>query len=52
MKFSRYASRMRPFVPAASQALATENPGGPASEESTTRAKNAIDLDEWARWAG
>jgi hypothetical protein len=35
---------MRPFV-ARNQALATENPGGPASEESIGRAKNAISLD-------
>ncbi|MGI5481246.1 FAD-dependent monooxygenase [Streptomyces lavendofoliae] len=42
--FAAYESRMRPFV-AANQALATENPGGPASEESGTRAKNLITLD-------
>ncbi|MER7106446.1 FAD-dependent monooxygenase [Streptomyces sp. NPDC000229] len=42
--FGAYESRMRPFV-TANQALATENPGGPASEESVTRAKNAIALD-------
>ncbi|MGW6914141.1 FAD-dependent monooxygenase [Kitasatospora sp. NPDC054939] len=42
--FERYEERMRPFV-AANQALATENPGGPASEESVERAKNAIALD-------
>ncbi|MEV3992071.1 FAD-dependent monooxygenase [Streptomyces sp. NPDC049837] len=42
--FAAYETRMRPFV-AANQALATENPGGPASEESLTRAKNAIALD-------
>ncbi|MFJ8646115.1 FAD-dependent monooxygenase [Streptomyces sp. NPDC093546] len=41
--FARYESAMRPFVEA-NQALATENPGGPASEESMTRAKNAITL--------
>ncbi|MFJ2646352.1 FAD-dependent monooxygenase [Streptomyces sp. NPDC087420] len=41
--FSRYEDRMRPFV-TLNQALATENPGGPASEESVTRAKNAISL--------
>jgi hypothetical protein len=35
---------MRPFV-TLNQALATENPGGPASEESIERAKVAIDLD-------
>ncbi|OKK05944.1 hypothetical protein AMK26_07570 [Streptomyces sp. CB03234] len=42
--FAAYESRMRPFV-AANQALATENPGGPASEESLNRAKNAITLN-------
>ncbi|MFE6223952.1 FAD-dependent monooxygenase [Streptomyces sp. NPDC057854] len=42
--FARYEERMRPFV-ALNQALATENPGGPASEESVERAKNAITLD-------
>jgi 2-polyprenyl-6-methoxyphenol hydroxylase-like FAD-dependent oxidoreductase len=42
--FARYEQRMRRFV-ALNQALATENPGGPASEESAERAKNAIDLD-------
>lgn len=41
--FARYEERMRPFV-AANQALALENPGGPASDESVTRAKNAIAL--------
>ncbi|WP_101785989.1 FAD-dependent monooxygenase [Nonomuraea indica] len=40
---ARYEARMRPFV-ALNQALATENPGGPASEESLERAKNAITL--------
>ncbi|MDI3389457.1 FAD-dependent monooxygenase [Streptomyces sp. B-S-A8] len=40
----RYEQRMRPFV-ALNQALATENEGGPAAEESVTRAKNAIRLD-------
>lgn len=40
---SRYETRMRPFVEL-NQALATENPGGPASEESVDRAKNAITL--------
>ncbi|MFC7876638.1 FAD-dependent oxidoreductase [Isoptericola sp. NPDC057391] len=43
--FAAYDRRMRPFV-AANQALATENPGGPASLESMDRAKNAITLDE------
>ncbi|WP_331453138.1 FAD-dependent monooxygenase [Streptomyces sp. SS162] len=43
--FARYEGRMRPFV-AANQALATEAPGGPASEESMERAKSAIVLDE------
>ncbi|MFF7455402.1 FAD-dependent monooxygenase [Kitasatospora sp. NPDC008115] len=42
--FERYEDRMRPFV-ALNQALATENPGGPAAEESVERAKNAISLD-------
>ncbi|MFJ8011834.1 FAD-dependent monooxygenase [Streptomyces sp. NPDC096339] len=42
--FAHYERRMRPFV-TANQALATENPGGPASEESVERAKNAISLD-------
>ncbi|MFD5920998.1 FAD-dependent monooxygenase [Kitasatospora sp. NPDC058201] len=42
--FDRYERRMRPFVDL-NQALATENPGGPASEESVERAKNAISLD-------
>ncbi|MFF9050143.1 FAD-dependent monooxygenase [Streptomyces erythrochromogenes] len=41
--YARYEQRMRPFV-TRNQALATENPGGPASEESVTRAKNAISL--------
>lgn len=35
---------MRPFA-LLNQALATENPEGPASEESIERAKNAISLD-------
>jgi 2-polyprenyl-6-methoxyphenol hydroxylase-like FAD-dependent oxidoreductase len=38
-----YEQRMRPFV-ALNQALATENPGGPAAEASIERAKNAIAL--------
>ncbi|MGW2561110.1 FAD-dependent monooxygenase [Streptomyces sp. NPDC001514] len=42
--FARYEERMRPFV-ALNQALATENPDGPAMEESVTGAKNAIALD-------
>ncbi|MFF3084789.1 FAD-dependent monooxygenase [Streptomyces nojiriensis] len=42
--YARYEERMRPFVDL-NQALATENPGGPASEESMERAKNAISLD-------
>ncbi|MET9481875.1 FAD-dependent monooxygenase [Streptomyces sp. NPDC006638] len=41
--FARYEDRMRPFV-TLNQALATENPGGPAPEESVARAKNAISL--------
>ncbi|MEV7027982.1 FAD-dependent monooxygenase [Kitasatospora sp. NPDC093558] len=39
-----YERRLRPFV-ALNQALATENPGGPAAEDSVERAKNAIALD-------
>jgi 2-polyprenyl-6-methoxyphenol hydroxylase-like FAD-dependent oxidoreductase len=42
--FAAYESRMRSFAEA-NQALATENPGGPASEESAEHAKMAIDLD-------
>ncbi|MFF5900740.1 FAD-dependent monooxygenase [Streptomyces argenteolus] len=42
--FARYEERMRGFV-ALNQALATENPGGPASEASVDRAKNALSLD-------
>ncbi|MFF4950409.1 FAD-dependent monooxygenase [Streptomyces chattanoogensis] len=42
--FARYEDRMRHFV-TLNQALATENPGGPAAEESVTRAKNALSLD-------
>ncbi|WP_031065206.1 FAD-dependent monooxygenase [Streptomyces sp. NRRL WC-3742] len=42
--FAAYEERLRPFV-RLNQALATENQGGPASEESVERAKNAIDLD-------
>ncbi|WP_406317323.1 FAD-dependent monooxygenase [Streptosporangium sp. NBC_01639] len=45
--FARYEERMRPFVEL-NQALATENPGAPASEESVERAKNAISLDSRA----
>ncbi|MGW2273422.1 FAD-dependent monooxygenase [Streptomyces yangpuensis] len=41
--YARYEERMRPFV-TVNQALATENPGGPASEESVEYAKNAISL--------
>ncbi|MEV0677580.1 FAD-dependent monooxygenase [Actinosynnema sp. NPDC050436] len=41
---ARYDARMRPFV-AVNQALATENPGQGASEESMERAKHAISLD-------
>ena len=40
---ARYEARMRPFVEL-NQALATENPGGPAAEESIERAKHAITL--------
>lgn len=39
----RYEARMRPFAET-NQALATENPGQPAPEESMERAKNAITL--------
>lgn len=46
--FAAYETRMGPFVEA-NQALATENPGGPPSEESMTRAKNAITLPGAAR---
>ncbi|SDT51597.1 2-polyprenyl-6-methoxyphenol hydroxylase [Streptomyces sp. TLI_053] len=42
--YGSYERRMRPFV-TLNQALATENPGGPAAEESVERAKNAILLD-------
>lgn len=42
--FAGYETRMRPFAEL-NQALATENPGGPASEESVEQAKNAISLD-------
>ncbi|WP_027927839.1 FAD-dependent oxidoreductase [Amycolatopsis benzoatilytica] len=41
--FAEYERRMRPFVEL-NQALATENPAGPASEESVERAKNGISL--------
>ncbi|MFF2810743.1 FAD-dependent monooxygenase [Streptomyces sp. NPDC058000] len=41
---ARYEERLRPFVEL-NQALATENPGGAAPEESLERAKNAIPLD-------
>ncbi|MET7398794.1 FAD-dependent monooxygenase [Dactylosporangium sp. NPDC005572] len=40
---TRYEERLRPFV-AANQALATENPGQPASDESMAAAKDAIAL--------
>ncbi|MEV6734051.1 MULTISPECIES: FAD-dependent monooxygenase [unclassified Streptomyces] len=42
--YARYERRMRPFV-TLSQALATQNPGGPASVESVAHAKNALSLD-------
>ncbi|MFK0258217.1 FAD-dependent monooxygenase [Streptomyces sp. NPDC090445] len=42
--YADYEQRMRPFV-TLNQALATENPGGPASEESVAHAKNAFALD-------
>ncbi|MFI8854119.1 FAD-dependent monooxygenase [Streptomyces sp. NPDC053499] len=41
----RYEERMRPYA-ALNQALATENPGKGASEESLTRAKNALTLGD------
>jgi hypothetical protein len=41
--FDDYERRLRLFV-GLNQALATENPGGPASEASVERAKNAISL--------
>ncbi|MCC5577214.1 FAD-dependent monooxygenase [Microtetraspora sp. AC03309] len=44
LAFARYEERMRPYVEL-NQALATENPGGPASPESVERAKNGISLD-------
>ncbi|MEX2969101.1 FAD-dependent monooxygenase [Streptomyces sp. C184] len=40
----RYEERLRPFV-GLNQALATENPGQGAAEESIERAKNAVRLD-------
>ncbi|WP_045747413.1 FAD-dependent monooxygenase [Actinoplanes rectilineatus] len=43
--FARYEQRMRGFV-TVNQALATENPGGPPSEESAEAAKSAIALDD------
>lgn len=42
--FARYEARLRPFVEL-NQALATENPSGPPSEESVERAKFAVSLD-------
>ncbi|BDM74306.1 hypothetical protein HEK616_77930 (plasmid) [Streptomyces nigrescens] len=42
--YSHYEQRMRPFV-RLNQALATENPGGPASEASVAHAKSALSLD-------
>lgn len=42
--YAHYEQRMRPFV-TLNQALATENPGGPASEASLGHAKNALSLD-------
>ncbi|MFH8380469.1 FAD-dependent monooxygenase [Kitasatospora sp. NPDC018058] len=42
--YAEHERRLRPFV-RLNQALATENPGGPASEDSVERAKNAIALD-------
>jgi 2-polyprenyl-6-methoxyphenol hydroxylase-like FAD-dependent oxidoreductase len=46
--FAAYNQRMRPFV-TLNQALATENPGGPPTEESVEIAKNAITLDDGGR---
>jgi 2-polyprenyl-6-methoxyphenol hydroxylase-like FAD-dependent oxidoreductase len=43
--FAGYERRLRPFAEL-NQALATENPGGPAAEESIEHAKRAISLDE------
>jgi 2-polyprenyl-6-methoxyphenol hydroxylase-like FAD-dependent oxidoreductase len=43
--FARYEEQMRPFV-ALNQALATENPGFAAAEESIEHAKQAIELPE------
>ncbi|MFD7840752.1 FAD-dependent monooxygenase [Streptomyces sp. NPDC059761] len=42
--YADYERRMRPFV-TLNQALATENPGAPASEASVEQAKNAMSLD-------
>ncbi len=42
--FAAYEQRMRPYV-TLNQALATENPTGPAAEESVEHAKYAITLD-------
>ncbi|WP_028815256.1 FAD-dependent monooxygenase [Streptomyces flavidovirens] len=42
--YARYERRMRPFV-TLNQVLATENSGGPASEESVAHAKSALSLD-------
>ncbi|MEN8650447.1 FAD-dependent monooxygenase [Streptomyces sp. 21So2-11] len=42
--YARTEARMRPFV-ALNQAIALDNPGGPASQEAVDRAKSAIDLD-------
>ncbi|MEU9233857.1 FAD-dependent monooxygenase [Streptomyces subrutilus] len=42
--YTGYVRRMRPFV-TLNQALATENPGGPASEASLAHAKDALSLD-------
>lgn len=42
--FARYEERLRPFVEL-NQALAIENSGSRAAEESVERAKNAISLD-------
>lgn len=42
--YARYERRMREFV-TLNQALATENPGGPAAESSVAHAKSAFSLD-------
>ncbi|WP_434589460.1 FAD-dependent monooxygenase [Streptomyces sp. A5-4] len=46
--YARTEHRMRPFI-ALNQAIALENPGGPAAQETVDRAKSAIDLDAGRR---